>query len=334
MKRNLPKRVYLKHGGFYFVDIARKWHRLCHERDGLPALYRALAAIAEREATSDRMPAVIARWMDEKRPSWAAATLRNRERMEIVMARKLAEFAPASLTAADCDEFLGCFRATPRTHNQYRDMLRQVLAYAARKGLREGWNPVDDIPGMSTPGRKRTVTDAELAAIKAAALDRDGKPVRNGAALVQMIDLALLTGQRIGDIIGWRWQDVTKEGLHVEQGKRRKGQPGKQLLIELTPALQAALAECAKGRDRIGHILKTQSGRSYTYAGIRSAWDRACAAAGVEDLNIHDMRGRAGVDKEIEGGIESAKNLLGHDRLATTEHYVEGKRVRRVKPTR
>ena len=338
MKRDLPRRVYLKHGAYWFVDLARKWHRLCAEKDGLPAMYRALAALSEREATSDRMPAVISRWMDEKRPTWAAETLRNKERMEIVLARKLAEFTPASITTADCDEVLGSFRATPRTHNQYRDMLRQVLAYAARKGLREGWNPVDDVPGMSTPGRKRAVTDAELAAIRKAALVRgegdDAKAVRNGQALISMIDLALLTGQRISDVIKMRWQDVTADGLYVEQGKRRKGQPGKRLLIELTPALRAALNRCAPRDGRIGFVLKNERGSGYTYAGIRSAWVRACVAAGVEDLNIHDLRGRAGVDKTVAQGIESAKDLLGHDQLSTTEHYVEGKRVKRVKPTR
>lgn len=29
MKRVLPKRVYVKHNAWYWVDLQRKWHRLC-----------------------------------------------------------------------------------------------------------------------------------------------------------------------------------------------------------------------------------------------------------------------------------------------------------------
>ncbi|HET9644327.1 MAG TPA: integrase, partial [Burkholderiaceae bacterium] len=59
-----------------------------------------------------------------------------------------------------------------------------------------------------------------------------------------------------------------------------------------------------------------------------------CEQAGVEDLHIHDLRGRAGVDKREAEGMEAAKDLLGHDQMATTAHYVEGKTVRKVRPTK
>lgn len=326
MKRDLPRRVYLKHGAFWYVDLARKWHRLCAEREGLPAMYRAFAKLTEQASLVDRMPAVMAAWADaaKKEKKWSASHARNVERTILVLGRKLAEFAPADVTSADVDEVLESFADRPRTYNLCRNVLRQCLAYASRKRMRDGANPVVNVPGKSTPGRKRHATDAEIAAVKKAALTK-----RNGVALVQMIDLALLTGQRIGDIVAWRWQDVTDTALMVEQRKT-----GKRLAIELTPALRAVLADCARGKDKIGHILKTQSGSGFTYAGMRSKWDRACTLAGVNDLHIHDLRGRAGVDKREVDGMEAAKDLLGHDQMATTAHYIEGKTVRRVKPTR
>lgn len=149
-----------------------------------------------------------------------------------------------------------------------------------------------------------------------------------------MIDLAMLTGQRIGDLIKLRWQDVTDKGLLFDQGK---GQGRTKLLIEWTPALRAAIAACSRGdSDDIGHVLKTQSGRGYRYAGIRSAWVRACERAEIEDLNIHDLRGRAGVDALLEADedIRQAQKLLGHKSEAMTRHYTEGKYHKRVKPAR
>jgi integrase len=61
---------------------------------------------------------------------------------------------------------------------------------------------------------------------------------------------------------------------------------------------------------------------------------RACARAGIADLHIHDLRGRAGVDKREADGIEAAKALLGHRSMRMTEHYTDGKKARKVKPAR
>jgi integrase len=324
-KNGLPRRVYLRHGAFYYVTPADgQWLRLSAEKDGLPAMYRSLAALSESEATSDCMPAIITRWADEKRPEWADSTADDQDRLSTVMAEAFADFRPAQVTTPVCKEYLRRFVATPRTYNMHRSMLRQVLAFAAREGLREGHNPVENIPQKTLKGRKRWVLDSEVAAIKEGAM----KAARNGQALVQMIDLALLTGQRIGDLIRLRWQDVSDEGLRVQQGKTQE-----KLLIEWSPALRAAIKACERG-DRIGHVLKTQSGRGYRYAGIRSAWVRACQRAGIEDLNIHDLRGRAGMDKRESSNLEGAKDLLGHRSVKTTEHYVDGKAPRRVTPAR
>ena len=104
-------------------------------------------------------------------------------------------------------------------------------------------------------------------------------------------------------------------------------------MIEWSPALRAAVAACERG-DKIGHVLRTQSGRGFRYAGIRSSWVRACERAGIEDMNIHDLRGRAGMDARDANGLESAKDLLGHKSIKMTEQYVDGKAPRKAKPSR
>lgn len=328
-KNGLPRRVYERHGAWYFVSLANKWHRLCAVRDGLPAMYRALADLQEADSSrGDLMPGVIAKWLTAKRPTWSAAHEANAERMASVVSTAFAEFAPRDVTTPDCAEFLARYADKPRTHNIYRDILRQVLAFAAVAGLREGYNPVDNIKGRSTPGRHRVVSDAEIDAIKAACV-AGARADGAGRALAQMIDLALITGQRIGDLRRLRWQDVTADGIQIEQGKT-----GAKMLIEWSPALRAAVDACAAGTDRVGHLLKTRSGSPYTYSGIKSAWQRICAKAGVEDLNIHDLRGRAGVDAMQAGGMVAAQGLLGHAGERMTAHYVAGKFLPRVKPAK
>ncbi len=326
-RSDMPRRVYLRHGSYFYVTPAGKWLKLCREKDGIPAMYRALGRITDNEATSDRMPAVIARWLDSKRPEWSDKTAKDQDRIATVMSKRFAEFRPAEVTTPICAQYLKTYATQARTHNMHRTMLSQVLAFAAVEGLREGHNPVANIAPKKQQMRLRIVTDDEVAALKASALLQS----RNGSALVRMIDLAMLTGQRIGDVLRMRWQDVGPDGVSVTQGKGAV-----RLLIEWSPALRAAVDACAGEGDRIGHLLKTQSGHGYRYAGIRSAWVRACERAGIEDLNIHDLRGRAGVDA-LEGAgqdVRAAQRLLGHSGEAMTRGYVEGKYAKRVKPAR
>lgn len=330
----LPPRVYLKHSAYYLVTLQNKWVRLCAEREGLRAMYLALAAFVDADATKDRMPAVIARWYESKIEAGDWSTQKNQDDQKRIadhMAAEFDEMRPAQVTTPICAAYLKPFLAKPRTYNLHRTSLRQVLSFAALEGLRAGANPVDDVPRRKTQGRHRVVTDAEVKALKAAAMLQP----RNGRALVQMIELAMLTGQRISDVIGLRWQDVTAAGLLFDQGK---GQGRSKLLVKWSPALRAAIAACAKGGDRIGHVLKSERGTGYTYGGIRSSWVRLCEHAKVDDLNIHDLRGRAGVDAlldaEGEEDFKAAQNLLGHKSEGMTRHYVEGKYHRRVKPSR
>lgn len=331
----LPPRVYAKHGSYYLVTLANKWVKLCRVSAGLPAMYRALAAFTDAEATKDLMPAVIQRWYDSKIEAgdWSGEKMKaDQKTIAAYMAGEFECIKPMQVTTPMCAAYLKPLIKKARTYNLHRTMLKQVMAFAALEGLREGFNPVDNVPRRKTDGRHRVVTDAEVAALKAAAM----KSRRNGAAMVQMIDLAMLTGQRISDVLKLRWQDVTDKGLLFDQGK---GKGKVKLLVDWSPALRAAIAACGRDGDKIGHVLKSERGTGYRYSGIRSGWVRLCARAKVEDLNIHDLRGRAGVDallgaEDDEEDIRKAQRLLGHSSEGMTRHYVEGKYHKRTKPSR
>jgi len=322
MSHGLPKRTYAKHGAYFFVDHDRKWHRLCAVSAGIASMYRALAQLHDAHGNDERMPAVIVKWLEASRPEWGSSRKRNVETIAGALSASFCDFKPDEVKTTDCAEYLSHLRDRPPTHNVHRAILRQVLSHAALLGMREGHNPVDDVPTMTTHGRSRIVTDAEIAALKGYACR--GKSER---ALSRFIDLALITGQRIGDVRLLRWQDVTDAGLLVTQGKT-----GVRLCIEWSPALRAAVAACPG--ERIGYLLKTSTGGGYSYAGIHSMWVRACEAAGIEDLHVHDLRGRAGVDVLETDGLEAARALLGHKTQKMTAHYTSNKSVAKVKPSR
>ena len=325
MKRTLPPRVYKKHGAFYFVDLEYKWHKLSREDEGLPKMYRALAALRETATTSDMMPAVIARWTQSKIDAgdWSSGTQTDMERVGRIVGGRFEEFRPSQVTAPTVFEYLKAYAKQPRTYNLHRTLLKSVMSFAALEGLRDGHNPVDDVPRKKTSGRHRIVTDDEIKAIKESLM----MAARGGRSHVLMLDMCLETGQRIGDVLGLRWQDVTDDGILVDQSK--SGGKTKRL-IEHSDLTLAIVTELAQGRDKIGHLFVTSTGKPYTYSAIRSAWVRALARAGIEDLNIHDLRGRAGADVADSADIYTAQKLLGHQSVTMTEHYVRGKTRQRV----
>jgi integrase len=288
-------------------------------------MFRARAAITEQARAGDMMPAVVSRWLEEKAAAgdWSEDTKTDMDRVAAAISKRFLDFRPYQVTTPVCAEYLKTYLKKPRTYNLHRSVLRQVMAAAAREGLREGHNPIDNIPQRKLAKRVRIVTPAEIDAMAAALM----KAKRGGPAHVRMLGLCLKTGQRIGDVLKFRAQDCTDEGVIVDQGKT-----GAPLVVEWDAELKALVDECFAGRDRIGFLLVQSTGQPYRYSGVRSAWVRAMERAGIEDLHIHDLRGEAGARLADMLGPYAAQLLLGHASVKMTEQYIAGKTRKRAKP--
>lgn len=180
-------------------------------------------------------------------------------------------------------------------------------------------NVLRDVERPKNKPRDRLILDAEFAGCKALA------PKRVQLAML----LAVLTGQRQGDIIRFRWSDIRGMDLHVYQAKTRK-----RLAIEITPDLEAVLDQCwlLKGGGHAGSewVLPTRGGVAYTSEGFRAGWQRTIKKwmrCGGENFHFHDLRALAATRCETP---ERAMRLLGHTTLAMTMRvYRRG--VERVK---
>jgi len=159
------------------------------------------------------------------------------------------------------------------------------------------------------PPRRRLIQDAEYRALRAMA------PFRMQLAM----DLAVLTGQRQGDILDFKWSAIREEMvdghkvsfLHVEQGKTKK-----RLAIEVTPDLERVLDECwmllGGGKYGSEYVLPNRYGHRYTGAGFRQNWQKLrlkWEANGGRPLHYHDMRSLAATKC---ASLEEARMLLGH----------------------
>lgn len=350
----LPSRVYEKNGAWYFVDIQRKWHKLCRVSDGLTALYTALAAINRDldERQTNTMPALIDAWLLAKLGSYAAKTQEEYRRMATFIRSEFdSQWLVEDVEPKDVARFLDKhFDDKPNASNKYRALLSLLFAFAVRKGLRNT-NPVREVAGATEKKRDRYITDAELDAIRSAALlGNDNKLTPSGRPIVALIDLAYQTAQRIGDLLALNWTDVSDEGVMFHPAKTVNSS-GVRMLIEMTPDLKATLDSAKGGKVKaVGPVICTQSGSRFTYSGAQSAWKRACQRArhryeqtcketGVEpnprylvSMHFHDLRAKALTDLRRQSGDLAAQALAGHTTAEMTAHYTKAREVEHVRP--
>lgn len=343
MPRDLPPRVYERSGSFYHVRAdgsKRIWTKLCRVRDGLPAMYRALADLEAIKGLDDAMPKLIADWLKDVSSQRSAKTQANDDYMARTLAESFKSFRAGEVQPPDVSEFLRYYRDRPRTHNAYRSVLREIMRFAEEKGFRpSGTNPVTAIKTMSIPARSRYITDSELRRIKVAAMyggpgERKRTKNRSGPMICALIDMAYLTGQRIGDLLELEWSAVGKDGIHFRPAKV-KGSTGAAVLIEWTPRLRAVIERVKKiGRRHLRVVFTTQDAQPYTYSGAITAWKRAVSRAGIEDCHFHDIRAKALTDKDRAEGMDAARTMGGHSTQDQTAGYVRHRKAKRTGATK
>jgi integrase len=180
-------------------------------------------------------------------------------------------------------------------------------------------NPCTVIERWPTSPRERYVTTEEFAGFYATVRDQ-----------VQiMMDLALLTSQRQGDLLGLKWSQIKTEGpretwcIDIDQGKT-----GKKLAVEISEEIERVLdrAWLMGPRWPREYVVRTKWGRRYSEDGFRALWQRYCRAwekSGHERFHFHDLRAKAISDNP---DLMAASLLAGHINSAITRRVYDRNR--------
>lgn len=209
-------------------------------------------------------------------------------------------------------------------------VLSSAFTYAVKFWYILPHNVLRDVHRPKSKPRDRLILDDEFAAFKSAVSYRIQLGMR----------LALITGQRQGDILNFRWTDIedlpepikdertgdmcTME-LNVYQSKT-----GKRIGIGITKQLEALFDECYQlprgGKDGCEYVLPARSGRQYTGEGFRACWQRAMRKyirRGGIHFTFHDIRALCATKCPTP---EYAMKLLGHSNISMTlKIYRRGK---------
>lgn len=264
--------------------------------------------------------------MDELRPR----TARDYRRHIGHLRRRFGQMDAMTLEPRPFAEFVNEVKRGKVQRVRQLAVLSAALTMAVRRFYLLKVNVLRDVERPRSKPRDRLIRDDEFAACKALACIR-----------VQLaMQLALLTGQRQGDIISFKWTDVREEivdgrkasFLHVYQSKTSK-----RLAIEVTPELESVLDQCwqIRGGGHAGseYVLPTRTGKPYTSEGFRAKWQlvmRRYMRAGGENLHFHDLRALAATKCAT---LELAQALLGHSSPQMTK-MIYRRGVERVMPLR
>jgi integrase len=134
------------------------------------------------------------------------------------------------------------------------------------------------------------------------------------ADLADLVEFALFTGMRRGEVLGLTWERVDRatgvvrlDSTSTKSGRRRE--------VPLNGRADAVLAR--RGSKSAGLVFGTRR-----WDHFRTAWDLAVGRAKLIDFHFHDLR-HTFASWAVQRGatLQEVKDLLGHSSLAMTLRY-------------
>lgn len=310
-KRTLPRWMHYKHSRYYLVRNNR-WQPLARDLHDALVEYARLTAPCSRKPLQD----LVDRALADMEKDVAASTLKNYRTCSRRVLEAFDEFTPQQIKPHHVALFLDDSKATPSMANLLRSFLRGVFVRAVRWGIVES-DPTRDIRPFKTAKRTRYITDQEFAQIRAHA----------PPTLQCLMDIAYITGQRIGDVMGIRYADITDTGLMIEQDKTRA-----RVLIAMTQDLADAIQRARDIHQSVKGLtlFHRRNGAPLSYFTLYGHWRKACAAAQVENAHFHDIRAASATDAKAAG--MDSKTLLGHTTESSHNRYLRSKTVPVAQP--
>lgn len=200
-------------------------------------------------------------------------------------------------------------RAAPTQANRMLAVLSAIFTFAERRGERpDGTNPCRHVERFPERKRERFLSYEELARLGEVLTGYKGSPYVTTA-----IWLLVFTGARLGEMLGLRW-----DWVDFERGMARlpDSKTGAKTLHLPPPAL-AVLAELPRLDGEL-HVLGAKRGTTF----IEKPWHTIRAAAGLDDVRLHDLRHSfASIAASSGMGLPIIGKMLGHTQPATTARY-------------
>lgn len=309
--KHLPRRMYCRRGAYYYVSADGKWRQI--GKDYASALHEYARIHAQPSDSFAKLIEDARRFVleDEQGRPLAQNTVKTYTHAMSLLQTIFTEYRPADIKASDVEKMLDHYRAKPGLARHLLVVMKKVCVWAIRRDLMK-FDPTAAATRYQAQKRDTLVTPAQYAAIYQQA----------GERLRCILDLCVITGQRVGDVISLTRRQLLADGIEFTQRKTKK-----RLIVAWTPELEDAVTRAKALQGSVAHpyLFPTAGGRHVEHANVWRSWRTACERAGVTGVRIHDLRAVAATTAEAQG--LNAQALLGHRDRRTTAIYLRDKTV-------
>ena len=333
--QNLRARVQKSGTTFYYFDTGGKPRKEIPLGSDYVLAVRKWSELMALQA--DAIPVsnfeeLAKRYETEVLPLKATSTQAT-QRSDLKLLRKFFEQAPLDeIKPKHIQKLLEWKKAQPTTANRIKRLFSHMFNKARSWGYTEAANPVTGIEGFALGKREVYVTDAVFKAVWAVA----------AAPLRDAMDLAYLTGQRPGDVLGFNERQI-EDGVFVIKKQSKTGKPLRirvegqfGALIERITQRKAgykiwctSLAVNTRGLPLSKQVLRD----NFAVAKKAAIAANPKLASDIKEFWFYDLRAKAADDVSDDRGDQAAADLLGHDNVSTTQrHYL--RRGKKVGPTK
>ncbi|MCX7208153.1 MAG: tyrosine-type recombinase/integrase [Proteobacteria bacterium] len=340
--KDLPSRVYRKHGSFWFVDPSKKWHKLAPLNDLTLALRKYAELVTPALANATTVAGIINKYLADKQ-TLAQKTRKEYERSSKILAIAFEGFQASEVEPHHVWQYLQTRlkQGAGVSGNREKALLSTAFTHAMRHGIVSS-NPCLGIGGNKETPRTRLVSNEELEkflawarSLKHGALSTDkdssyssDKSLLSAALIASIMEITYLCAQRRQSVLPLTLDDIAhEEGIEFKQQKTNV-----RVLVEWTPRLHMAV-ENAKALPRPADcqlVFAKHNGKPYSDSGVSTLLQRLMQAwelAGNTRFTIHDMRAKAITQLKADG--KEAKNVSGHKTDKSIDSTYDRRHIRR-----
>lgn len=266
-----------------------------------------------RAKVGDKISDLCERFLAEYVPAHckASTAFEYQRSVELFVLPKLGKSPIAEIERKDIMALHHDMRNIPYQANRTVGVLSVMFAQAERWGLRtEASNPCLGVKRYKEEKRERFLSPDELQRLGNVMKDAEVEM----PSAVACFRLLILTGCRLSEIQTLRWEYVRDRMIYLPDSKT-----GKKTIYLGLPALQ--VLETVPRVPGNAYVITGRVEGQYL-TDLQKPWRRIRAAAGLDDVRIHDLRHTFASNGVALGqGLPIIGKLLGHSQAQTTARY-------------
>lgn len=334
-RRDLPPNLYIRNNGYYCYRDPRTGKEFGLGRDRRMAVTEAIQANIELFSALEHKPlttrintvstVTLHAWLERYEKILTGRGLKEKTLINYMnniraIKKGLPDVPVSEITTKDIASMLNEYINAGKAASS--KLIRSTLSDAFREAIAEGHvatNPVTATRAAKTEVKRSRLTTEEFRKIYQAA---ESFP----DWLRLSMELAVVTGQRVGDLCSMRWSDIVDGYLYVEQSKTgmKLAIPTSLKLNELDISLEEVLRKCKHNLG--GETIIASTRREPLSSGTVSRYFmRARKESGLTfesaPPTFHELRSLSARLYKKQVSDKFAQHLLGHKSDAMASQY-------------